>query len=125
MSAYDYTPDRWVIIKIVTPTETLYKVFASWYGGYAGSDSWKINSGITHAVLSDDHWQFAGYSGSVYSCYRGSYGTNGYTGSVLNRFIDKTAEQEGHSIEIMPESTDWAAIPYDALQQFVAEGTGK
>ena len=50
----DYTPDRWVIVKIVTPKERLYKVFASWSGGYNGSDSWKMNSGITQASLVDE-----------------------------------------------------------------------
>jgi hypothetical protein len=117
----EYAPDKWVIIKITTPTQTLYKVFASWYGGYAGSDSWKMNSGITHATLVNDSWEFSGYSGSVYSCHKDGYGTNGYTGSVLQRFIN-TAPDQNAQIEIMPESTDWATVPYDALQQFVAGG---
>ena len=65
----DYSPDRWVIVKIVTPKERLYKVFACWSGGYGGSDSWKMNSGITRAMLVDDRWEFDGYSGSVYSCH--------------------------------------------------------
>jgi hypothetical protein len=117
----EYQPDKWVIIKITTPKETLYKVFASWYGGYARSDSWKMNSGITHATLVNDLWEFSGYSGSVYSCHKDSYGTNGYSGSVLQRFIDAAPDQDAQ-IEIMPESTDWAVIPYDALQQFVAGG---
>ena len=47
----EYRPDRWVVVKIVTATECLYKVFATWSGGYSSSDSWKMNSGITHATL--------------------------------------------------------------------------
>jgi hypothetical protein len=117
----DYTPDRWLVVKITTPEERLYKVFASWSGGYAGSDSWKMNSGITQASLVNDHWEFAGYSGSVYSCHRSAYGTNSYGGRVLQGFIDKMPSQ-GATIEIMPESTDWATLDYDALQQFVANG---
>lgn len=117
----DYTPDRWVIIRITTDTERLYKVFASWSGGYAGSDSWKINSGITHATLINDRWEFAGYSGSVYLCYLNAYGTNFYGNSVLQRMISQ-AQEQGFNIEIMPESTDWATLDYDALQQFVANG---
>jgi hypothetical protein len=117
----EYSPDRWVIIKITTAKEHLYKVFACWSGGYTGSDSWKMNSGITHATLVDNHWEFSGYSGSVYSCHKDSYGTNGYGGNVLQRFIDAAPEQDAR-IEIMPEDTDWAQVPYDALQQFVAEG---
>lgn len=120
----DYTPDRWVIVKIVTAKDRLYKVFASWSGGYGGSDSWKMNSGITHARLVDDRWEFAGYSGSVYSCHRDAYGTNGYGGAVLQNFINQMPTQ-GATMEIMPGATDWARVPYDRLQQFVAEGADR
>ena len=111
----EYRPNRWVIIKIVTDKECLYKVFASW------SESWKINSGITHARLVDNRWEFAGYSGSIYSCLVGTYGTTAYGGSVLKGFVDEI-ETVGAKIEIMPETTNWAGVPYDALQQFVASG---
>ena len=117
----DYAPDRWVIVKIVTATERLYKVFACWHGGYTGSDSWKMNSGITRATLVGDLWEFDGYSGSVYTCHKNAYGTNGYGGHVLQNFIDKMPTQ-GATMEVMPESTDWAGLDYDALQQFVADG---
>ena len=120
----DYRPDRWVVVKIVTATERLYKVFASWSGGYGGGDSWKMNSGITHATLVDDRWEFAGYSGSVYSCHKEAYGTNGYGGNVLQGFIDQMPAQ-GATMEIMPGDTDWARVPYDALQQFVVEGADR
>ena len=120
----DYRPDRWVIVKIVTATECLYKVFATWSGGYASSDSWQMNSGITHAQLVNDRWEFAGYSGSVYSCHWDAYGTNGYGGNVLQNFIDKMPAQ-GARMEIMPADTDWARVPYDRLQQFVAEGADR
>ena len=120
----DYSPDRWVVVQIVTATECLYKVFATWSGGYASSDTWKMNTGITHSQLVDDRWEFAGYSGSVYSCHREAYGTNGYGGNVLQGFIDQMPAQ-GATMEIMPGDTDWATVPYDALQQFVAEGADR
>ena len=112
----EYRPDRWVVVKIVTAEEHLYKVFACWSG-----DSWKINSGITQAQLVNDSWEFDGYSGSVYSCYRSAYGTTAYGGSVLQGFIKEIGSMGG-SIEIMPEDTDWACVPYNRLQQFVAGG---
>jgi hypothetical protein len=117
----DYTPDRWLVVKIVTPTQQLYKVFATWSGGYTGSDSWQMNSGITQATLVNDSWEFKGYSGSVYTCHKNAYGTNGYGGRVLQGFIDKMPTQ-GATMEVMPESTDWSTVAYDALQQFVADG---
>ena len=120
----EYSPDRWVVIKITTPKEHLYKVFACWSGGYTGSDSWKINSGITRATLVDNRWEFDGYSGSVYSCHKDSYGTNGYGGHVLQGFIDKIDPAEG-KIEIMPGNTDWATLDYDPLQQWIKSGIAR
>jgi hypothetical protein len=117
----NHTPDRWVVVKIVTAKQRLYKVFACWHGGYTGSDSWQMNSGITQANLVDGSWEFKGYSGSVYSCHKNAYGTNGYGGRVLQNFIDKMPAQ-GATMEVMPESTDWATLDYDALQQFIADG---
>jgi hypothetical protein len=37
----EYTPDKWVVIKINSDKyPSIHKVFACWYGGWAGSDSW-------------------------------------------------------------------------------------
>jgi len=105
----DYTPDRWVVVKITTDKEMLYKVFACWYGGYAGSDSWKMNSGITEVVSTDEYYDFHGWSGSVYRCYKNCYGANAYGGAVLSNFIDKA----DYKIEIMPENTNWKELKYD------------
>ena len=104
----DYTPDRWLVVKITTDKEPLYKVFACWYGGYLGSDSWQFNSGIVKVELVDDYYEFHGTSGSVYRCHKNHYGTNGYGGSVLANFIDKA----DFKIEIMPENTNWRELNY-------------
>ena len=117
----EYQPDRWVVVKITTPKEKLYKVFASWSGGYGGSDRWKMNSGITRATLVDNRWEFSGHSGSVYSCHVDGYGTNGYGGHVLQNFIDQAPTQDS-TIEVMHESTNWAALDYDELQQWIKQG---
>ena len=117
----EYTPDRWVIVKIVTPKEHLYKVFASWYGGYGGSDSWKMNSGIVRATLVGDCWEFDGSSGSVYSCHKDYYGTNGYGGSVLSNMIGQ-AQAQDIQIEVLDRETDWAQLEYDPLAQWVESG---
>lgn len=112
----DYTPDRWVVVKIDTNKETLHKVFACWYGGFAGSDSWKMNSGITKVIENDNHYLFEGYSGSVYKCYKQSYGTNSYGGSVLNRFIEGAAK-DGFTIEILSEETKFIEIDYGVANE--------
>lgn len=118
----DYRPDRWLILRIHATGQIIYKVFASWSGGYAGSDSWKLNSGITRATLVGDSWEFDGSSGSVYSCHKDSYGTNGYGGHVLQGLLDK-AEKQGVEIDVLNEKTDWAGLNYDPLAQWVESGT--
>jgi len=104
----DYTPDRWLVVKITTDKETLYKVFACWYGGLGGSDSWQFNSGIVKVELADNYYEFHGHSGSVYHCHKNFYGTNSYGGSVLQNFIDKA----DYKIEILPENTNWRELNY-------------
>ena len=117
----DYRPDRWTVIRIHATGQVIYKVFASWSGGFAGSDSWKINSGITRATFAEPYWEFDGSSGSVYSCHKDSYGTNGYGGHVLQGLLEK-AEQQGIKIDVLSESTNWAALNYDPLAQWVQSG---
>ena len=104
----NYVPDKWIIIKTVGKTETLYKVFACWYGGYGGSDSWQMNSGIKSVGEGEDCWLFEGYSGSIYKCRKSSYGLSNYGASVLMSFINRAKEQD--MIIEMLEDTDWKAV---------------
>lgn len=109
----DYTPDKWVVVKITgNEYPTYYKVFACWYGGYAGSDSWKLNSGITKVTYKENVFYFEGSSGSVYECHANCYGTNMYGMSVLSNMIEKSAKH-GVTIEIMPEETIFTEIEYE------------
>jgi len=91
-----YTPDTWVVLEfdapeLDTPTR---KVFAGWYGGYAGSNSWKLNSGITNVRQVDGWWEFDGYSGSVYRCHPDNYHMSSLMQGVLSRWL-KDAETRG------------------------------
>lgn len=111
----NYIPDRWVVVKISGYKDSstpVYKVFASWYGGWAGSDSWKLNSGITKVSVEDFVYSFEGSSGSVYECHQDLYGTNMYGHGVLQNMIDKAA-QNGLTIEILPEGTNFLELKYD------------
>jgi len=118
----EYIPDRWCVIRIPGPKQTVYKVFASWSGSYTGSDSWKLNSGITQAVLVDGAWEFEGTSGSVYRCRPNSYGANAYGRAVLDDLITRTHEGTGIDIDILDEHTNWASLDYDPLQQWIRQG---
>ena len=117
----DYTPDRWMVMRIHTPKEILYKVFATWSGGYAGGDSWKLNSGITRAIFADPYWEFDGSSGSVYRCHQDSYGTNGYGQVVLNNLLSQ-AQAQDIQIEVLDRETAWGDLQYEPLAQWVEKG---
>ena len=75
----DYTPDNWVVIKFTQQVKSgntgygrtekvFYKVLAGWSGGYLGSDSWRLNSGIVDVEETIDSLIFIGHSGSRYIC---------------------------------------------------------
>jgi hypothetical protein len=109
----EYTPDKWIVIKIEGPDIPLaYKVFACWYGGFLGSNSWKLNSGITKVTKDRKFYLFEGYSGSVYKCHEDMQGTHMYGSGVLNDII-KRSKEIGTTVEIMPEDTDWLEIDYN------------
>lgn len=104
-----YTPDKWVILKMKYEDEVLYKVFASWYGGYSNSDSWQLNSGIVSVELDEDgFYNFTGYSGSVYCCHKDCYGVTNYSDGVLDN-IRKRFRSE---ITILDEDVNFLAIDY-------------
>jgi hypothetical protein len=111
----DYVPDKWVIVKITDDKNehpTIYKIFACWYGGYAGSDSWKLNSGITRVSKEGYVYSFEGSSGSVYECHEDSYGTNFYGSSVLAGMVKRAADN-GVTIEILDENVDPMTLIYE------------
>ena len=76
-------PDYWCIIKMQYK-EPIYKVFATWKGGYLGSDSWRANSGIKKVIDKETNYEIIGLSGSIYTCYKTAYGTTSYGVSILN-----------------------------------------
>jgi len=109
----EYTPDKWLIVKITdtNKSESHYRIFACWYGGYLGSDSWKMNSGITKVTETGDYYFFEGSSGSVYNCRKSCYGANGYGSGVLSGLIEKGAEQ-GILIAVLDEDVNVMELDY-------------
>lgn len=86
-----YTPDRWVVIKINYANVEIQRILASWYGGWAGSDSWRLSSGITEVEELEDSYIFKNESGSVYTCYKVRYGMSAYTLGILKEFKEQAA----------------------------------
>ena len=98
----DYTPDRWVVLEMSSDKqEPVLKVFAGWYGGFAGSDSWKLNSGITETRCEDGNYEFDGYSGSTYYCHANAYGMSSYMMSVLLGWQKKFEERPDIKIRLL------------------------
>ncbi len=96
-----YRPDLWVIVELKynDSEEVNRKVLASWYGGYLGSDRWKLSSGITETIEHENHYEFINHSGSIYECGKHMFGMNSYTSSVFESF-KKDLEGTG-SIEVI------------------------
>ena len=109
----EYNPDKWMVVKITgNESPPVYKVFACWAGGYLDGDSWKLNSGITTVKENTDYYFFDGSSGSCYACRKGMYGATVYGYGILKNLIDK-ASDNGITIEILSEDTDWMEITYE------------
>lgn len=96
-------PDYWQLLKITHNDQMIYKVFATWVGGYLSGDSWRFNSGIVKVVEEDDFYDLIGASGSVYRCGNDKhfYRNSSYTQGVLDNLISR-AKEVGGSIELVP-----------------------
>ena len=82
----EYTPDKWVVIEIDYDGDKFQKILSSWYGGWAGSDSWRLSSGITEVEELEDSYIIRNESGSIYTCYKERYGMSFYSMSMLESF---------------------------------------
>lgn len=86
----NYYPEEWVIVKI-TGTDPHYRIFGSWRGGFATSDSWRLNSGVVSCTQEEDCYVFHGHSGSTYTCHSNGYGIRSpWNGSVLSDYCSKS-----------------------------------
>jgi hypothetical protein len=88
----EYAPDKWQIVRIKGIEGEAYKVLGSWYGGYAGSDSWRLSSGITKITESDMCYTVLNESGSMYTLYKGVQGMSGYTYGIYKSLKDQETE---------------------------------
>lgn len=83
----DYTPDVWEIVVVTDHTtgESTRRVLAGWYGGYMGSDSWQLSSGIVNEKPAEKYTDYHNHSGSVYRCYHASRRMSSLTQSIFTR----------------------------------------
>lgn len=107
----EYFPDKFVVIEIKSshypPTR---KVLGSWYGGFAGANSWRISSPIEKVLLVGDVYQFHNASGSVYYCHKDTEGMSMLTESVYNGWLaEAAASTDGSNLHIVP-SEEYEAV---------------
>ena len=99
----NYQPDMWAIVQFKRPDqEPTFKVFGSWYGGYLGSDSWRLSSGVISIVNNKKYYEIHNESGSVYVCGYTNYGMSGYSSGVyfnIKSDLDSICELKMLSIE--------------------------
>ena len=92
----NYTPQSWIVLEITSAQgEKIEKVLATW-----GINKWKLNSGNQHTEEFTDRWEFHGYSGSLYVCYKDNYGMNSYMQGIYNNF-EHQLKLSGGSIKIV------------------------
>ena len=99
----NYTPDRWVIIEVDSIAGKHRKVLGSWYGGYLGSDSYRVSSGITKVVDRRKHYEIENESGSVYICYKGAEGMSSLTSGVYKKYKKDLKDQKLGTIKIIKD----------------------
>lgn len=97
-----HNPDRWVVIEVIEMGgEPIRKVLAGWYGGYGGSDSWKLSSGITEIKEYSDYFEFYNISGSVYKCHKRAYGMSGIMNENFEYWVAYCKSEKLGSVEIV------------------------
>ena len=92
----EYCPDAWVLLKFTTPRTTIYKILGGWYGGYLGSDSWRMCSGIERVELVEDVYWVHNFSGSVYKCHKNLERMTGLMGSIYSSWQNEIVEKDSH-----------------------------
>ena len=91
----DYAPDVWVIVEISgskVENSPYHRVLAGWYGGFTGSDEWKMNSGITQIIDKGNWYEIHGHSGSIYNCNKQVERLSSYTGSIFSSYAEKNCD---------------------------------
>ena len=122
----EYFPDNWVVLKITDikksgntgygrTEEVLYKVLAGWSGGYLGSDSWRLNSGIVDVEETVDSFIFIGNSGSRYICDKTQERLRMNTAGTWKALQKEAEGSEDVTVELMEPDNEKTRKDWNAL----------
>lgn len=91
----EYRPDVWVMVEIsgTKVPEPYRRILAGWYGGYAGSNSWKLSSGVEDMIDRGTHWEIPNTSGSVYLCGKENERFSGLTAGIYASYTAQNNEE--------------------------------
>lgn len=98
MQGTTYTPDQWVILRMITPEYgTIDKILCSWAGSYLYGSSWKLSSGMLTFEQDPykDLWVSKQDSGSVYLLRETSEGMSGIMSSIYQTILEQVQEYNG------------------------------
>lgn len=106
----DIYPDAYQFIRITSKDDdqSIIKLFSVWVGGYSGTDSWRLNSGVKDIEICPNHVRVYGYSGSCYCIHKVQVSMSGYGSRVLSGLVEQAA-------------TVGATIEYITLEQAYKE----
>ena len=82
-----YFPHKWVVIDYgeeYAATQR-YAILAGWYGGFAGSNSWKRSSPIIAVQDGGECWNVYTLSGSMYVLRKLARGVTGMTAQLISQ----------------------------------------
>ena len=80
-------PHKWVVIDYgeeVGLAPQRYAILAGWYGGFAGSDSWKRSSPVVKWDFKEDDLEVSTESGNKYVLHKGAIGVTMLTQSLIS-----------------------------------------
>lgn len=99
-----YTPDCWAVLEISDENGfSHYRILCSFYGGYLGSDSWKISSGfdcLSEISETTDYYSIPQSSGSLYKLHKGGDRFSGVMLAILES-LNKSVEGTFKSIKVI------------------------
>ena len=101
-----YTPDRWVILEITHEGQSFMKVFSGNYGGYGGSNTWKLSSVIEKIFTDEGFIEVLCASGSTYKLHNGCYGMSGYMNSIFSHWMENDTSKQMINILDKYDRTD-------------------
>ena len=101
-----YTPDKFVLIDYGStyPPKERYAILAGFYGGFAGSNSWKRSSPVVSVVVDDKQIIATTYSGSKYILYKGCVGVTMLTQSLLSQTQLETIDEWEEIVQKLKEN---------------------